>query len=443
MNTRSFRRSEFPAGFQFGVASSSYQIEGHRFGAAGSTHWDSFAATPGNVLAMENGDVACDHYHRYPEDLALAAGLGFDSWRFSTSWARLLPDGRGQPNSAGIDFYDRLVDAVLESGLKPCLTLYHWELPSALADRGGWANPDIAGWFGDYAALVGRTIGNRLHSVAPINEPWCVAWLGHLTGEHAPGLRDIRATARAMHHIPAAHGRAVQALRAEGLDAIGAVINFEYVQPADDSAATLAAARMYDAVYNHWFLGAICTGQYPPMVLEHLGAHLPPGWEADLETIRSPIDWVGINYYTRKIIGHDGSNGFPNWQERPGDLPRTGMGWEIYPEGLGYFIRMVHDDYAQGLPIMVTENGMADPMDLPDPLQDQLRWEYVQAHLAQVRACLEQGIEIQGYFIWSLLDNFEWALGYSRRFGLVHVDHTSLARQLKWSCAKLQEALSS
>lgn len=439
--TPAFHRTDFPEGFLFGVASSAYQIEGHGLGGAGSTHWDSFSATPGNVCNRDDGAIACDHYHLYDEDLALAAGIGFDAWRFSTSWARILPHGTGSPNSAGLAFYDRLVDAMLEHGLKPCLTLYHWELPSALADLGGWTNPDITGWFGDFAALVGRRLGDRLHSVAPINEPWCVAWLGHLTGDHAPGLRDIRAAARSMHHVPLAHDRAVAALRSEGVDNIGMVVNFEYVQPADTSANSMTASAVYDAVYNHWFLGAVRNGHYPQMVVEHIGQHLPRGWEGELAAMRSDIDWVGINYYTRKIIAHDGTDGFPFWRELPGLLPTTGMGWEIYPEGLGHFIRVVHDEYANGRPIMVTENGMADPLDQSDPLHDRLRWDYVQGHLAEIRKCIDRGIDIRGYFIWSLLDNFEWSLGYGQRFGIVHVDRPSLARRPKWSCSMLRQSL--
>ncbi|PIL19790.1 hypothetical protein P775_12820 [Puniceibacterium antarcticum] len=246
------KRSDFPQGFQFGTATSSYQIEGHGFGGAGPTHWDSFAATPGNVVRAENGARACDHYHRFEADLDLVQAAGFDCYRFSTSWARVLPEGTGTPNPEGLDFYDRLTDAMLERGIKPCVTLYHWELPSALADKGGWTNPDIAKWFTDYAEVIMGRIGDRMHSIATINEPWCVAWMSHFLGFHAPGLRDIRATARAMHHVLLAHGTATQAMRAMGLGNLGAVFNMEWAEPVDDSTEAARAAATYDGYYNRF-----------------------------------------------------------------------------------------------------------------------------------------------------------------------------------------------
>ncbi len=435
-------RSSFPPGFLFGAATSSYQIEGHGFGGAGSTHWDSYAATAGNVFERENGRIACDHYHRFDEDLEIASGIGLDAWRFSTSWARVLPEGRGRVNQQGLDFYDCLVDAILEHGLKPYPTLYHWELPSALADQGGWANASIADWFADFAELMGRTIGDRIHGIAPINEPWCVAWLGHFVGRHAPGTRDIRAAARAMHHVPLAHGRAVQALRAQGVANIGAIVNFEFAQPADDDPSTVRVAALYDAIFNRWFLGAMRNACYPDVVLEHLEPHLPSGWAADMPAISTPVDWIGVNYYTRKLIKADDSKLFPGWQEVPGPLPNTGMGWEIYPEGLGYFLSRVHEEYAHGLPIYVTESGMADLHNTVSlPLEDQLRTEYIQMHLDQTLRAINSGVDVRGFFIWSMLDNYEWAHGYKQRFGLVHVDFETLVRTRKGSCHALQQML--
>ncbi|MGB8621903.1 MAG: family 1 glycosylhydrolase, partial [Paracoccaceae bacterium] len=268
-------RRDFPEGFLFGAATSAYQIEGHGFGGAGPTHWDSFAATPGNVARAENGTRACDHYHRHAEDLDLMQAGNFDVYRFSTSWARVLPEGRGAPNPEGLDFYDRLVDAMLERGLKPAATLYHWELPSPLADLGGWQNRDIAGWFGDFTEVIMRRIGDRIWSAAPINEPWCVGWLGHFLGQHAPGLRDIRATARAMHHVLLAHGTAIRAMRGLGMSNLGAVCNFEYAAPADDGPEARAAARLYDAYYNRFFLSGLFRGEYPAEVMEGFAPHLP------------------------------------------------------------------------------------------------------------------------------------------------------------------------
>ncbi len=430
----SITRKDLPPDFLFGAATSAYQIEGHAQGGAGPTHWDSFAATPGNVVRAENGDRACDHLNRWQEDLDLVAAASLDVYRFSTSWARVQPEGRGAPNAAGLDFYDRLVDGLVARGVKPAVTLYHWELPSALADLGGWANRDIAARFADFAELVVSRIGDRVWSVAPINEPWCVAWLSHFHGAHAPGLRDIRAAARAMHHVGLAHGRAIAALRAIGQSNLGAVCNFEYAQPADDSPDAAAAARRYDGLYNRWFLGGMLRGEYPADVLEGLARHLPAGWENDMQTIAAPIDWLGLNYYTRKLIGPaDGP--WPACRDVPGPLPKTDMGWEIYPEGLGHFLRFAQG-YAGDLPLYVTENGMASAAEPDDD-----RIAYLDAHLAQVRDALAAGVPVAGYFVWSLLDNYEWAEGYDKRFGLVHVDFDSLRRLPKASYHALARAL--
>ncbi len=438
------RRSDFPKGFLFGAATSSYQIEGHAHGGAGRTHWDDFAETPGNVIGAETGALACDHYHRYDEDLDLVAAAGLDVYRFSTSWARVLPQGRGQPNPEGLDFYDRLVDACLARGLKPALTLYHWELPSPLADLGGWRNRDIAGWFADFAELIAKRIGDRVWSTAPINEPWCVGWLSHFMGAHAPGVRDIRATARAMHHVLLAHGRAVQALRAQGVGNVGGVFNCEFANPADDSAETARATETYDAIYNHFFLGGIFRRKYPEPVLAGLGPHLPEGWHDDFDTIAQPLDWVGLNYYTRKNLAA-APGPWPAVADVDGPLPKTQVGWEIYPQGLAHFLEMIHRDYAPNLPIYVTENGMARD-DAPGPdgnVADPERIDYLDAHLAQVRGAIEGGAPVKGYFVWSLIDNFEWALGYGPRFGLVHVDYADLRRTPKASYHALAAALSS
>lgn len=429
-----FRRTDFPEGFLFGAATSAYQIEGHAAGGAGRTHWDDFADTPGNVARAENGARACDHLHRWEEDLDLLAGAGLDVYRFSTSWARVLPEGRGAPNAAGLDFYDRLVDGMAARGLRPALTLYHWELPSPLADLGGWRNRDIASWFADYAETVIARIGDRLWSVAPINEPWCVAWLSHFVGAHAPGHRDIRAAARAMHHVGLAHGHAVAALRAMGQPNIGAVCNFEYADPADDSPAAQAAALRYDGIYNRWFLGAMFRGKYPADVLDGLGPHLPAGWEDDLPAIAASVDWLGLNYYTRKRIAA-APGPWPALTDVPGPLPRTDMGWEIYPEGLGHFLRFAHG-YAGDTPLYVTENGMASAAEPDDD-----RIAYLDAHLAQVRAAAAEGVPVKGYFVWSLMDNYEWERGYDKRFGLVHVDFDSLQRRPKASYHALARAL--
>nr|WP_156800959.1 GH1 family beta-glucosidase [Oceaniovalibus guishaninsula] len=434
-------RVDFPEGFVFGAATSSYQIEGHAQGGAGKTHWDSFAATPGNVVGAQNGDRACDHLNRWPEDLDLLRDANFDVYRFSTSWARVLPEGRGTPNAEGLDFYDRLVDGLLERGIKPAATLYHWELPQPLADLGGWRNRDIADWFADYTELIMGRIGDRLWSAAPINEPWCVSWLSHFAGQHAPGLRDIRATARSMHHVLLAHGRAVETMRGLGMSNIGAVCNFEYATPADGSAEAARAATLYDGYYNRFFLSGLFNKSYPADVLEGLGPHMPKGWQDDFDTIGAPLDWFGINYYTRKMIAPD-DGPWPHHHEVPGPLPKTQLGWEIFPEGLHAFLRRIHEGYTRGLPLYVTENGMAAPDRIKDgDINDARRIDYLNAHMAKVKQAADEGIPVKGYFVWSLLDNFEWSLGYDPRFGIVHVDFDTFKRTPKASYHALARAL--
>ncbi|MEZ5872857.1 MAG: GH1 family beta-glucosidase [Nitratireductor sp.] len=439
-----FRRSQFPAGFTFGTATSSYQIEGTRFGGCGRSHWDSFAATPGNVVRGENGDIACDHYHRYADDFDIIRNAGLDAYRFSISWSRVMPQGTGAVNGEGLDFYDRLVDAMLERNIKPYSTLYHWDLPSPLADLGGWRNRDIAGWFADYTEVVMKRLGDRIHAAATFNEPWCIAWLSHFMGHHAPGLRDIRAAARAMHHVLLAHGRSVEVMRALGQKNVGVVMNFEYAQPASDSAADRAAATLYDGIYNRWFLGGVFRGEYPADVLDGLGPHMPDGFEKDFPVISTPVDWLGINYYTRKLVAADPAALWPATREVEGPLPKTQVGWEIYPQGLHHFITWAHENYTRGLPIHVTENGMASADQVEGAsVSDPDRIAYLDAHLGEVRRAIADGAPVRSYFIWSLLDNYEWSQGYEKRFGLVHVDFDTLTRTPKSSMLALGEALAS
>ncbi|CAN5714123.1 GH1 family beta-glucosidase [soil metagenome] len=431
-----FTRADFPRGFVFGASTSAYQIEGSSFGGAGPSHWDTFAATPGNVARGENGAVACDHYHRWKADLDLVAGAGLDAYRFSTSWARILPEGRGAPNEAGLAFYNRLVDGMLARGLQPWLTLYHWELPAALADLGGWRNRDIASWFADYTQVVMSRLGDRIHAAAPINEPWCVAWLSHFLGAHAPGLRDIRAAARAMHHVLLAHGRSIEAMRALGLARLGAVMNFEHAAPADGSPEAAARTATYDAIYNRWFVEAVFRAAYPAEALAGLEAHLPANWQDDLAAIAAPVDWLGINYYTRKLIG-PAATPWPALREVEGPLAKTDMGWEVYPEGLQHLLMRMSAIVPPGMPIFVTENGMASAASPEDPD----RIAYLEAHLAAARRAIAGGADLRGYFVWSLIDNYEWALGYDKRFGLVHVDFATLERSPKASWHALKAAL--
>ena len=436
------KRSDFPEDFLFGVATSSYQIEGHAQGGAGRTHWDDFAETPGNVVGAETGALACDHLNRWPEDLDLIADLGVDAYRFSTSWARILPSGTGTVNTEGLDFYDRLVDGLLERNIKPVLTLYHWELPSALADLGGWRNPQVADWFTDYARVVMDRIGDRVWSTATINEMWCVGWLSHFLGAHAPGLRDIRAAARAMHHILLSHGRAATALRADGHSNLGAVINMEWAAAASDRPEDLAAAARYDAIYNRFFMDALFKGTYPDLALQGLEPHLPQGWQDDFAEIGTPVDWCGVNYYTRSVLQDDPTGVWPQYTQIEGPLPKTAMNWEIYPKGLSDFLIRTAQDYTGQMPLYVTENGMAGHEVLgPVGVQDEARIDFIALHLAEVQRAIAAGVPVKGHMIWSLLDNYEWAYGYKERFGLVHVDFDTLKRTPKASYHALKSAL--
>ncbi|HQU67427.1 MAG TPA: GH1 family beta-glucosidase [Albidovulum sp.] len=435
-------RSDFPAGFQFGAATSAYQIEGTRFGGTGTSHWDTFSATPGNVLNGENGATACDHYHRWEQDLDLIRDAGFDAYRFSTSWARILPEGRGTPNAEGLDFYDRLVDGMLARGLKPFLTLYHWDLPSDLAMRGGWTNPDIAGWFTDYARVVMGRIGDRVATTATINEPWCVSWLSHFLGAHAPGLRDIRAAAHAMHHVLLAHGDTVAALRADGYRNLGLVTNFEYCGPMSDTPADHAAAAREDAIYNRWFVEGVSSGKYPEEALAGLRQWMPKGWEQEMGRVSQSIDWLGVNYYTRRLYADAPGALWPSTTGGPGPLPKTSMDWEIYPEGLEFILTRLATKQAPGLPIYITENGMSWRDELRgNRVEDPVRIDFMERHLDVVKRRIAAGDDIRGFFYWSLLDNYEWAFGYDRRFGLVYVDMDSLERHPKASYHALATAL--
>ena len=385
-----FTRQDFPEDFAFGVATSAYQIEGASFGGAGRCHWDTFATTPGNVHKGQDGGIACDHYHLMESDLDLARDGGFDAYRFSTSWARVMPDGR-TPSADGLDYYDRLVDGIVARGLRPFLTLYHWDLPSALADIGGWANRDVADRFADFTQTVIDRIGDRLDTVATINEPWCIAWLGHFTGDHAPGIRDIRATARAMHNVLLGHARALEVLRVNGQKNAGIVLNFTYPEPATDARRDVAAAKVFDGISNRWFADALFHGRYPEDILTELEPHMPVGFADDLPAISAPLDWLGVNYYTRNVIEHTDSTAWPHYREVPGTLRKTDMDWEIYPEGLHAFLTRLTRDYSGGLAIYVTENGMASD----ERVDDKERVQFFEDHVQQVRRAMADGVPVK------------------------------------------------
>jgi beta-glucosidase len=426
-----FKRSDFPEGFTFGAATAAYQIEGSKFGGAGPSHWDTFAATPGNVVRCEDGALACDHYHRWEADLDLLKDGGFDAYRFSSSWARVMPDGV-RVNPEGLDFYDRLVDGMIARGLDPVLTLYHWDLPAALADKGGWVNRDTALRFADFSHVVMARIGDRITRTATINEPWCVSWLSHYEGQHAPGLRDIRATARAMHHIQLAHGLAVNRMREAGHDNLGVVLNFSDIQPFADGEDTAVATA--DSLGNTWFLESIAKGTYPQAALVGLEPHMPDNWQDDMATISTPIDWLGVNYYSRNLVSAKPDAPWPSTQGHEGPLPKTQMGWEIYADGLRNLLTRVSRDYVGDLPIFVTENGMAWNDEVVDgQVNDAARVDYIKNHLGAAKEAIVNGVNLQGFFYWSLLDNYEWSFGYEKRFGMVHVDFETLERTPKSS----------
>lgn len=430
----SVQRKDFGSEFLFGVATAAYQIEGGQTDGRGSSIWDTFAATPGNTKNGESGRVACDHYNRWRDDLDLIAAGGFGAYRFSFAWPRLLPEGAGRVNEKGIAFYDRLIDGMLERGIRPFATLYHWDLPSSLQDRGGWMNRDISGWLADYATLVAGRFGDRLATIATLNEPWCTAYVGHLAGRHAPGYRDLRACARAMHHVLLAHGTAIDALRAEGTAAqLGIVTVLKDMQAATSSAEDAAATRLEDALFNRWYMDGLFKAQYPEDLVQLLAPYLPERWQDDLAVVARPLDWVGINYYTRQICAADPS--VPLWQTRrvDGDRERNNLGWEIYPEGLTHVLERVKREYTP-LPIYVTENGITED-------DDTRRVDFYERHLIALREAQRRGVDVRGFFAWSLLDNYEWAEGYAPRFGLVHTDYATLARTPKGSYRAFQRML--
>jgi beta-glucosidase len=429
----SVQRKDFGENFVFGAATAAYQIEGGQVDGRGSSIWDSFAATPGNTKNGESGQVACDHYQRWPGDLDLIQNAGFGAYRFSFAWPRLLPLGTGTPNAKGVDFYDRLLDGMLERGIRPFATLYHWDLPSTLQDRGGWMNRDVASWFADYAALVARRFGDRLATVATLNEPWCTAYVGHFMGRHAPGYRDIRATARSMHHVMLAHGSAIDALRAEGAKNLGIVTVLKHMVPASENRSDVIATDVEDALFNRWYMDSLFKGRYPDVLVQLLAPHLPERWQDDMAVISRPLDWIGINYYTRQICAYDPTS--PLWQSKKvvGELEKNGLGWEIYPEGLTQVLSRVSREYTR-LPIYVTENGISED-------DDTRRVAFYDRHLAALLVAQRAGVDVRGYFAWSLLDNYEWAEGYAPRFGLVHTDYATQARTPKGSYQAFRQLL--
>jgi beta-glucosidase len=455
----------FPDGFVWGSATAAYQIEGAAAedGRAPSI-WDTFCNTPGKVLNGDNGDVACDHYHRLDDDLDLMSTLRLAAYRFSVSWPRVLPDGSGQVNQAGLGFYERLVDGLLARGITPLLTLYHWDLPQRLEDAGGWLSRDTVDRFVEYAAVIGEALGDRVSAITTFNEPFCSAFLGYGSGEHAPGITDNASSLAAAHHLNLAHGRAVQALRAAVPETcqLSITLNLAQVEPATDSVADQSAAAHVDAIANRVFLEPILRGAYPDRLIADT-RHITD-WAFvrgdDLVDISAPIDLLGVNYYSstkvaaataHDVVDHGRGHHMSSEAMWPGtDLaysvpqpgPSTDMGWPIDPDGLTRLLTGLHRDYP-GMPLVITENGAAYPdrIAADGSIHDIDRVAYLREHLVAIRRALDAGVDVRGYYVWSLLDNFEWAWGYSKRFGIVYVDYETLERVPKDSALWFRDVI--
>ncbi|MFW3171192.1 GH1 family beta-glucosidase [Geodermatophilus sp. CPCC 206100] len=433
----------FPPGFVFGAATAAYQIEGSvDADGRGPSIWDTFSHTPGRTFGGHTGDVAADHYRRFPEDVALMADLGLSAYRFSVAWPRVLPQGAGRVEQRGLDFYRRLVDELLGRGVEPWLTLYHWDLPQALQESGGWTDRDTAARFADYAGVVVAALGDRVRHWSTLNEPMCSALLGHRSGQHAPGQQDPVAAARAVHHLLLGHGLAAGALRDAGVESLGITLNFTPMTPASDSVADVDAARRLDGQQNRMFLEPAVHGRYPADVVADLtaaGAPLPVQ-DGDLDVIAAPLDWLGVNYYFEQTVrvgtrppGRPTSFiGGEDVVELDPEPPTTTMGWGVSPEAFTDLLLWLRDR-APGLPLVVTENGSAwaDEVDAEGAVHDPERVDYLLRHLDAMAEAIERGADVRGYFAWSLLDNYEWARGYAQRFGLVHVDYATQRRTVK------------
>ncbi|MEV4249277.1 GH1 family beta-glucosidase [Streptosporangium canum] len=442
----------FPTGFVWGAATSAYQIEGAvSEDGRGRSIWDTFVQQPGRVVNGENADVAIDHYHRYRDDVRMMADLGLGAYRFSVSWPRIQPDGSGAVNAKGLDFYSRLVDELLASGVDPWVTLYHWDLPQALEDAGGWPSRETSKRFADYAAAVHDALGDRVRNWSTVNEPWCAAFLGYASGEHAPGRREPAQAVRAAHHLLLAHGLATSAMRAQRADSrIGGSVNLYAISPQTGSEADRDAARRIDGLQNRFFLDALLKGEYPADVLEDLAEMAGFVQDGDMEVISAPLDMLLINYYSRfTVSGTPGgaasaaaapTNAGSPWVGSEdvsfveGGRPVTAMGWEIDDSGLHELLLRVAREYPR-IPLVISENGAAfdDVVDADGVVHDRERLNYIDAHLRTCHAAIEAGVPLEGYFAWSLMDNFEWAWGYGKRFGLVRVDYETQLRVPKES----------
>jgi beta-glucosidase len=427
----------FPDDFLWGAATAAYQIEGSPLAdGAGQSIWHRFSHTPGNTANGDTGDIACDHYNRYASDVALMRELGLKAYRLSISWSRIFPEGKGRVNQRGIDFYSRLIDTLLEAGITPNVTLYHWDLPAALDDRGGWLNRDIASWFGDYAETMFSALADRVPMWSTINEPFVVMDGGYMHGNLAPGHHNVFEVPIVSHNLLRAHATAVLAFRAWNApdSRIGLVVNLDRKYPASDSERDAAAAQRFHAYGNEHYLDPVFLGTYPAELEQIFGDAWIEWPGTDMKLIRQPIDFLGVNYYTRMVVAHDDTR--PPLKAAPVaqvNAPHTEMGWEVYPRALTDVLTWIHERYGD-IPLYVTENGSAflDPSSATDGrIHDPLRVAYLESHLKAVHEAITRGVNLRGYFAWSLLDNFEWSHGYAKRFGIVHVDYGTQTRTIK------------
>jgi beta-glucosidase len=429
---------KLPANFTLGAATAAYQIEGAPMaGGKSESIWDRFCRKPGAIIDKSSGDVACDHYHRWPEDVALMRQLRLDAYRFSLAWTRIQPGGSGPGSPEGIAFYDRLIDGLLEAGIKPFVTLYHWDLPQSLQDRGGWYSRETAQRLADYADIATRAFGDRVKNWATLNEPWTFCWSGHATGEDAPGLIDgVRGGITASHHALLGHGLSVPVIRRNVPDAkVSIVLDLNVAEPASDAPGDVAAARRFDGAQNRWYLDAVFRGSYPADMLELFGPSLPEIKPEDGKTIAAPIDSLGINLYRRSVIA-DGDELPPLNYSRvspPGDY--SAVGYEIYPQCIYDVLHYVHENYAPR-EVFISENGLAlanEMVNEDGEILDHKRAHYYVDHIEQLTRAAADGVPVTGYFAWTLMDNFEWAYGYTTPFGLIHVDFESQERRVKLS----------
>lgn len=440
-------RFSFPADFVWGAATSAYQIEGSPLAdGAGPSIWQRFAHTPGMMANGDHGDVACDHYRRYRDDVKLMQALGLTSYRFSINWSRVLPEGTGRINPAGLDFYSRLVDTLLEHGIAPNATLFHWDLPAALDDRGGWLNRDSAHWFAEYAEIMFKALDDRVPMWSTLNEPWVVTDGGYLHGTVAPGHRNTYEAPIAAHNLMRASGAAIQAYRSVGRQQIGVVFNIEPKYPASDRNEDVLAAARAHAYMNQQFADPALLGGYPPQLKECFGDAWPAFPASDFGLTRQKVDFVGINYYTRAVVRHDpAQHPLRASPVRQPNRTYTETGWEVYEQGLVDTLTWFKDRYGD-IPLYVTENGAAfydPPVVEGDLLQDPLRVDYLRRHLKAVHAAIAAGVNVKGYYAWSLLDNLEWSLGFAKRFGLYHVDFATLKRTPKASARFYADVIAS